>query len=262
MRMMKIFSILITLVLATGAAHGAASDLPFSPGEKLIFQLRWGFIPAGEATLEVHTPVILEGEPARHFVLTVRTNSVLDVVYKVRQRIDAYTDMAVSRSILYKEVHTINKTRRDALIKFDWNRHEARYINFGEENKPISISPGAFDPLSIFYFSRLFDFEKRKHLERPVTDGKKCVLGVAEVVKKEKIKVKNRIYDTYLIEPELKEVGGVFEKDKNSKIKIWVTADNRRIPVKIKSKVIVGSFVGDLISIEIKSPAPPTLSLK
>jgi len=29
---------------------------------------------------------------------------------------------------------------------------------------------------------------------------------------------------------------------------LWVTADKRRIPVKIKSKVVVGSFVGELVS--------------
>ncbi|NNK85754.1 MAG: DUF3108 domain-containing protein, partial [Desulfobacterales bacterium] len=36
----------------------------------------------------------------------------------------------------------------------------------------------------------------------------------------------------------------------NATIKIWVTADKRKIPVKIKSKVVVGSFVGELIATE------------
>jgi len=43
-------------------------------------------------------------------------------------------------------------------------------------------------------------------------------------------------------------VGVVFEKSKNAKIQVWVTADKRRMPVKIKSKVVVGSFVGELVS--------------
>jgi hypothetical protein len=60
--------------------------------------------------------------------------------------------------------------------------------------------------------------------------------------------VKSGTYDTYLIEPEIKHIGGVFEKSKNAKIKLWVTADKRKIPVKIKSKVVVGSFVGELVS--------------
>jgi len=51
------------------------------------------------------------------------------------------------------------------------------------------------------------------------------------------------------LEPNLKDIGGVFEKSKDAKISIWVTADHRRIPVMIKSKVIVGSFVGELTDI-------------
>jgi len=71
-----------------------------------------------------------------------------------------------------------------------------------------------------------------------------------ESVKREKIKVASGTYDTFLVEPDLQHIGGVFEKSKDAKLKIWVTADKRRIPVKIKSKVIVGSFVAELISAE------------
>ena len=39
----------------------------------------------------------------------------------------------------------------------------------------------------------------------------------------------------------------VFKKSKKAKIQIWLTADDRRIPVRIKSKVVVGSFVADLV---------------
>jgi len=36
-------------------------------------------------------------------------------------------------------------------------------------------------------------------------------------------------------------------------MEIWVTADDRRIPVKIKSKVKVGSFVAELIAPSVSS---------
>ena len=95
------------------------------------------------------------------------------------------------------------------------------------------------------------DLEKVKTVERPVTDGKKCVIGKASVVKRETITLSDGTkYDTFLLEPELQHIGGVFEKSKDAKIKVWVTADKRRIPVKITSKVIVGSFIGELESAE------------
>jgi hypothetical protein len=85
-------------------------------------------------------------------------------------------------------------------------------------------------------------------IKRPVTDGKKCIIGKATVIKRETIKVEGKTYDTYLIEPELKHIRGVFKKSKNATIQVWVTTDKRHIPVKIRSKVVVGTFVGELVS--------------
>jgi len=246
--------------LAETAGAPNRSQLPFTVGEKLTFRLRWGIFPAGKAVLEVLPPENINGEMAHHFVMTVRTNSFVDVFYKVRQRIDAYCDLSVTKSVLYKEVHSVNNTKRDAEIRFDWENMTAQWVDFGKAEEPISIKPGAFDPLSAFYFSRIMDPAQTKMVERPVTDGKKCVIGRAKVVKRQKIKLWKNTYDTFLVEPELEEVGGVFEKDKNAKLQVWVTADHRRIPVRLKSKVAVGSFVGALFSAELPTPTKPVVS--
>jgi len=87
-------------------------------------------------------------------------------------------------------------------------------------------------------------------LEAPVTDGKKCVMGKAKVIRRETIRVRGVAYDTFLVEPGLEHIGGVFEKSKNAKLLVWVTADEACIPVRVKSEVIVGSFVAELISVE------------
>ena len=73
-------------------------------------------------------------------------------------------------------------------------------------------------------------------------------MGKAVVIKRETIVVESGTYDTYLVEPDLKHIGGVFKKSKNAKLRIWVTADARKIPIKVESEVIVGSFVAELIS--------------
>ena len=160
----------------------------------------------------------------------------------------AYTDTKVSRSLFYKKKQHEGKNKKDVVVNFSWEQNKAQYSNFNNKRPPIDILSGSFDPLSAFYYTRLVEFKKNSIIERPVTDGKKCIIGKAFVIKKERIKLASGTYDTYLIEPELKHVGGVFEKSKNAKIQLWITADKRRIPVKIKSKVVVGSFVGELVS--------------
>ena len=247
------FFLIFIFTISAAIVKAEKSDYPFKPGEKLTFSLRWGIFYAGEAVLQVLPEEIVNKQNSLHFVLTTESCSFLDVFYKGRDRVDSYTDIDMTHSILYKKKINEGKTKRDVTVNFDWINKKAHYSNFNVCIKPIELKPGSFDPLSVFYISRLMDFDDKKQIEIPVTDGKKCVLGVAEIIKREKVKLKIGTFDTYLIEPELKHVGGVFEKSKNAKIQLWVSADKYRIPVKIKSKVKVGSFTGELISYESSS---------
>lgn len=241
--------ILISSIGLPGSSNADEKNFPFSTGEKLKFQVRWALIPAGEFVLEVLPIESVNGIRSYHFALTARTYPFIDLFYKVRDRVDAYTDAEMTHSILYKKKQG-GTSKRDVVVNFNWEKQEAQYSDFGDKRRPISIKPGSFDPLSIFYAFRVHDLREKMEIEKPVTDGKKCVVGRARVVKRENINVVSGWYDTYLVEPDLKHIGGVFKKSKDAKLQIWITADRRRIPVKIKSKVVVGSFVGELISVE------------
>jgi hypothetical protein len=247
-----IFAFIATaLILFVFGRKTSAVDnaYPFHAGEKLVFEAQWGFIPAGEAVLEVFPTKTLNGVKSRHFVMTARTHPFIDLFYKVRDRIDSYVDVAMTHSILYRKQKR-GRSRKDVVVAYNWKNQKARYSKNGKMRRLISIQPGSFDPLSVFYAFRLHELKEGLVIKVPVTDGKKCVMGIARVIKRENINVNGRTYDTYLVEPDLEHIGGVFEKSKNAKLHIWVTADKRRIPVRVKSKVIVGSFVGELISAE------------
>lgn len=249
---LRLILILISLSLSIpfpGSTNAVEKSFPFSAGEKLSFQVRWTLIPAGEFVLQVLPIETVNGIRSYHFVLTAKTYPFIDLFYKVRGRIDAFTDSEMTHSILYKK-KSGGRSKRDVIVNFNWEKLEAQYSDFGKKREPISLLPGSFDPLSIFYAFRLHDLREKMEIERPVSDGKKCVMGKARVIKREKITVVSGSYDTYLVEPDLKHIGGVFKKSKDAKVQVWVTADSRRIPVQIKSKVIVGSFVAELISIE------------
>jgi len=237
----------IGLLLAPQASAG--SPVPFAPGERLKFQLRWTLIPAGKAIMEVMPMKTIDGTPVYHFRLTAESNAFVDMFYKVRDRIDAYASADMTRAVRYHHNQHEGETRRNVKVDFDWQKEKALYKD-GKTDREIEIVPGTFDPLSVFYYTRLLDYKATNIIECPVSDGKKCVTGMARVIKKETITILSGTYDTYLLEPDLKHVGGVFEKDKSAKIKLWVTADERRIPVKIASKVAIGSFVGELLTIE------------
>ncbi len=228
-------------------------SIPFTPGERLRFSLRWTVVPAGEAILEVLPIKTIDGQKVYHFRLTAETNAFIDMFYKVRDRIDAFASIDMTRAVRYHHKQHEGDNRKDVEVQFDWQRDLA-FFSDGRTDRETEIKPGTFDPLSVFYYSRLADFKTDGLIRCPVSDGKKCVDGQARIIKKETIKVISGKYETYLIEPDLKHVGGVFEKSKDAKIRLWVTADEKHLPVKIASKVAIGSFVGELMAIETVDP--------
>lgn len=250
---MKGVSLLTLLVLvqtaaASPPAEPAGQALPFQAGEKLVFQARWEFIPAGEAVLEVLPSEAIGETPALHFAATAWSYPVIDLFYKVRNRIDAYTGPGVSRTLLYTE-RSEGRRPKDVTVTFDWGRQTAQYTNRDEKRDPLPIQPDSLDPLSIFYAFRLEDLRVGAVLSGPVTDGKKCIKGTATVIRRERLQCAMGEIDTFLVEPSLEHVGGVFEKAKDAKIQIWVSADRYKIPVRLKSKVIIGSFIAELIDV-------------
>ena len=242
-----LFFILLFLFFLPRTIRAEEIYLPFQPGEKLFFELKWSLIPAGEAVLEVLPTTIVNGVECHHFVLTANTNTFVDNFYKVRDRIDAFEDIKMTRSLFFKKKQREGRSIKDIMIEFDWNKNQAQYSNFGDKLNPIPILPGTFDPLSAFYYTRMFNWSEHKEVQRPVTDGKKRITGKAVRIKRQTIKVPAGTFDTYLFEPDIEHVGGIFERSKNAKIELWVTADKNRIPVKLKSKVVVGSFTGELV---------------
>ncbi|RJP82726.1 MAG: DUF3108 domain-containing protein [Desulfobacteraceae bacterium] len=222
---------------------------PFRPGEKFTFRITWSGLLIGHAVLEVLPMAQIEGRPANHFVLSGRTEGIVDFFYRVHTRIDAFADTALTHSVFFKN-QISGRHNKLITFHFDWEKSQVRRTENGQTIEPVTILPGTFDLLSVFYFSRINPMWVNAVYDRPVTDGKKNVMGRMTIVKRENIKASGKIYDAFLLEPETKHIGGVFKKSRNPKIQLWVTADKRRMPVRARSEVIVGSFVGELIAAE------------
>ncbi|MBM4271738.1 MAG: DUF3108 domain-containing protein [Deltaproteobacteria bacterium] len=237
-----LFSIIPSSIGAVGAEE---KGFPFRPGERLTFQARWGFITAGSATLEVLPMTVINGVKTHHFVMETETNPYVDAFYKIRERQDSFTDSNMKRSILYKKRSEGNHPR-DVVVQFDVGKNEASYVNFGERMTPVKILPGTFDPLALFFILRLYDLKENMEIAIPITDGKKMILAKAKISKRQKLVIAGNEYDTYLVEPEMESLGSVFKERENARLAIWFTADDKKIPVKIISRVGIGIFVFEL----------------
>jgi len=238
---------LCVLAMLCGRSEAASKAPPFGPGERLVYRAMWGFIPAGEAVIEVLPDTGVDGARARHFAMTTTTNSRIDLFYKIRERQDSFTDTAMTRTLQYRKKSTGDHPR-DVIVIYDWKNRTATYASFGNAERPVEILPGSFDPLAIFFVIRMHPLRPGDVHEIPVTDGKKCIAVKATVAGRETVTIDGKVYDTFLVVPDMERLQGVVPRQGDPSLKIWFTADERQVPVKIQSRVAVGSFVFELIS--------------
>ena len=245
----KVCSFLISLVLSSDDSP----NIPFKVGEKLEYSLSWGFFPVGSAILEVKPKVVLDDELCYVFNFSVRTNSFADAFYKVRTSIQSYVKNDFSKSILYKKLQSEGKTKRNVKVNFDYQNRIANYYLSGKKISSVPIPDSVFDPLGIAYFFRIVDLSSNNFQSIPTSDGKRFSKLKISMGKKKKIIVPaGRFYAIETI-PEMKNLRGVFNKSPDGMLKVWYSSDFKRIPIKITSKVIVGSFNAELVKISTEN---------
>ncbi len=225
-----------------------SQSLPFKIGETLVYNIRWEQIDAARATFQVLPRKHINNHETLHFRLDVKSNSFIDRIYKIRDRFDSYTHPGMIHSILYKKTAR-GKEKREIMVRFDWSKQSVQYSNFGKIKPSIKIPSTTFDPLSVFYKMRIQKIEPDKTIIFSVSDGKKCFLQKVSIIKKERITVPVGTFNTYVAIPELSNFGGIFKKSKKPKLKLWISSDEKHILVKMTSKVLIGSMIGELISL-------------
>ena len=218
------------------AAEGVDSLLPefvgFGVGERLVYSVQYGIVNAGEAVLEVKNIGVIDAKPVYCIVSDARTNDVFSVFYRVRDRFLSFMDTTDLVSLRYEKHLREGKFKSDRVVVFDQRQHKAYY-----EDKEIAIAPRTQDVLSAMYYARTLPlkaghtFALANH-----TDGKNYPL-VVKVLGTERITVEAGTFDCLVVEPFLRYPGIFTQK---GRVKLWVTNDRYKIPVLMKSKVIIG----------------------
>ncbi len=222
----------------------------FAPGERLTYKIVWNKIPVGELRVYVDKDATIRGQDAWHFVMEAVTNDYADKIYKVRTYIHSYVSKDLRRSLRYVSRQLDGKGKKWVLLDFYWDKNKVKYMKTGVDRGLRPVKPNALDSLAMFYYVRALDYAGRKRIEVRVSDGKRCVDSGADIVKREKVKANGKEYNAYLVEPDLKDLRGVFKKSKNAKLQLWISDDQDRVPVKIASEVVVGRFYATLIKHE------------
>lgn len=233
---------------ATESANSSGFDryidnVAFGLGEHLKFDITYGFITAGYATMSVDKLIEFENRPCYRIVTTANSNSFFSSFYNVDDRVESIIDAIGLFSWRFEKNLKEGKYRAIRKFSFDQRNHKALY-----NNDTTTVPPYVQDALSVFYFVRTQDLKVGESVfVDHYNDGKLYPMEI-KVLKKETITVPAGTFECLVIEPLMQSVG-VFKHE--GKLKVWLTNDRLRLPVLMKSKVLVGSIAAELTSYKL-----------
>jgi hypothetical protein len=234
------------ILLASGSgAHAFHFGASYPVPEKLVYDLKWSFIKAGTATLSIEHTV----NGKIRITSTAVSADWISVFYPVKDMIESIVEGEPPwSSETYRLKTREGRHRKDKEIRFYPEEGKAIYID-NRKNKVMEkeVPRGINDPLSAFYRVRTRDLVPGNSSHVTVFDSKKVYDVEVKVLKKERVKVPAGEFDTILIKPLLTSEG-IFAR--KGEIRIWLTDDEKKIPVRLKSKVKIGHIDAELVKVE------------
>ncbi|HVO75876.1 MAG TPA: DUF3108 domain-containing protein [Ignavibacteriaceae bacterium] len=217
----------------------------FKVGEKLTFDVKYGFVTAGIASFNIPQIRKISGRDAFHITFEVNTVPSFDWIYKVRDRYETFVDVEGIFPWRFEQHIREGSFSRDFSAYFDQRKGKAQTT----EGQYV-IPPYVNDIVSAFYLARTFDYSNLKpdetfHLQN-FYKNKTYDLDV-KFLGRETVNVSAGTFKCIIVEPLVQE-GGLFKSE--GSIIIWLTDDDLKIPVKVKTKVVVGSIDAELTKYE------------
>ena len=215
-----------------GGSQTVPAALPFRAGEKFTYDASFGIIRVGNGTIELNGFDTVRNRVAWRATMTVHGGPPL---YKVRDSTVSWFDVRTLSSLRYVQHLREGGYRADRL--FEIYPERSVYVKAGKPETPSVSEP--LDDTSFLFFLRTIPLEVGQTYEfhryfQP--EGNPVVI---KVLRKERIKVPAGWFNTVVVQPMIASPG-LFSKKERAEV--WISDDNIRMVVQIKSHVTFGSL--------------------
>jgi hypothetical protein len=219
--------------------------IPRASNEIFDYDISWLGIHAGNAILEA-----VDNNGLFKITSRVRSSSFVSAFYKVEDYAESLVRDGIPVNFRIKQHEGKYVSNKETIFEAD--KGNITFFNYVKNIKDEHIIKDrvAWDVISGFYYLRTQPLEIGKAVYIDIFDSDKFYSTEVNVLRKEKIKIPYMgEVDTILVKPELKS-DGLFQK--KGDILIWLTNDERKIPVRVETKVPVGSVVAELRNFKIE----------
>jgi hypothetical protein len=205
----------------------------FGVGERLEFEISYGPIKAGTGIMEVKEIAEVNGRNCYRVISTARSNRFFSAIYRVEDRVESFIDVKGLFPWKFRQKLREGKHRADRWAVYDQVNHTAA-TNRGDLDMP----PYVQDVLSIMYYARTREMAVGETLYVDSHSGRKVYPLAVKILRRERVEVPAGDFDCLVVEPMLK-AGGLFKHE--GRIWVWLTDDSVKLPVLMKTKVIIGT---------------------
>ena len=230
---------------------------PFDGGERAVYRASWNGIPVATAEIST-TSQIIDGKKFYSVRVEAKTSAILDLIWKMRDTITSTIEAKALAPTRFTFSQRENRKVIDTEAKFDakakkWSVHrdERRKIKKYEFDQP----PNTIDPITAVYLARSQDLKVGDHLYFNIFGGKYRYLLDLEVERREKIQIASGRIDAFKIVPRIKNLMKHGYAQRMNDASVWISADERRIPVMLSSKIFVGNVYMERIEDEVGNQA-------
>jgi len=218
----------------------------FNVGEILKYDLKYGVIKGGEATLEVDL-VPVGYSYTYHFKTKLVTTGMAEKLAIVIDIYESYVE--VENKLPIKAIRNVKENNYISYNEAIFDRENKRIISI-KSGIIDSIPDNLMDIVSVFYYARnaLFKYGKEQKIIPMYLyfDEEIYPLNI-HYIKNDIIRTQFGRIETLLFMPVV-EKGSVFTNE--NELKIWISNDQNYLPLKIWAKLPIGTLKIELIGFE------------
>lgn len=216
---------------------------PYDGGEKAVYRATWNGISV--ATTEVHTtPVWIAGKKYYQVKVDARTSKALDLIWRMRDTISSTFEAKTLSPSRFAFNQRENSRVIDTEAQYNDTTKKWAVSRQEKGKKPRTYefdSDNTLDPITAVYVARSMDFKVGDRLNFNVFGGRYQYLLELAVMGRETVQLGSGKVDAFKIVPRVTNLSKGGYADRLNTAAIWISADERRMPVMLTSKIFAGT---------------------
>ncbi|HVA69520.1 MAG TPA: DUF3108 domain-containing protein [Candidatus Binataceae bacterium] len=223
--------------------------LPFKQGDELVYQASWVGIPAANARIRIaRDPEAPELWSAQVWIFT---NPLTDKLYRMRDymREDFAPDSLQPSTMLIRQHEGRRWSNYD--VTFDRRRELVTMVKQGPRGTSTQRfrSANPFGMVTGALMALTQPLEVGRTLSLDAFSGTTRYVFDLTVTGRDRITTPLGTFDAFRVVPSIEYLSGGTVNDKAQNTVLWVSADNRRLPLRIQSAVFIGYVQADLVNV-------------